>query len=247
MEHLMFHLPYEARVGGDRCNTGGCTPFKGFLRELKKKMKNKEHVEASILEAYIVKEIGRFTSQYFEPDEQSKPSMPRRNNECTNSNDGFHVSIFNYPGKASGATKKGWLSRPKRHIVETYILTNYEVVTPYYESCLDELYQHHHLVDPIIDRFVSTEFKDWFKRRARRVVDDSKWTETVAYQPEEVVPVPIVAVDNQLYDLRDPNSLQVVLAAASTSRRQLHENDDDNEDEDEDKDSGRDDETDDKQ
>ncbi|KAL0423494.1 UNVERIFIED_CONTAM: hypothetical protein Sradi_0884200 [Sesamum radiatum] len=44
------------------------------------------------------------------------------------------VSIFNYPGRASGATKKKWLSGPKRHIIETYILTNCEVVTPYYDA-----------------------------------------------------------------------------------------------------------------
>ncbi|KAL0302299.1 UNVERIFIED_CONTAM: hypothetical protein Scaly_2565800 [Sesamum calycinum] len=67
------------------------------------------------------------------------------------------------------------------------------------------------------------------KVKARRVVDDCKWTETVAYQPEEVVPVSIVAVDNQSYDLRDPNGLQVVLEAG-TSLRQLHENEDEDED-----------------
>ncbi|KAL0327891.1 UNVERIFIED_CONTAM: hypothetical protein Scaly_2221700 [Sesamum calycinum] len=85
---------------------------------------------------------------------------------------------------------------------------------------------------------------DWMtvcKIKARRVVDDSKWIETVAYQPEKVVPVPIVAVNNQSYDLRDPNGLQVVLEAAGTSQRQLHENDDENEDEDSDRDESDDD------
>ncbi|KAL0291286.1 UNVERIFIED_CONTAM: hypothetical protein Sangu_2537900, partial [Sesamum angustifolium] len=41
---------------------------------------------------------------------------------------------------------------------------------------------------------------DWMavcKIKDQRGVDDSKWTETVAYQPKEVVPVPIVAIDNQ--------------------------------------------------
>ncbi|KAL0419204.1 UNVERIFIED_CONTAM: hypothetical protein Sradi_1333900 [Sesamum radiatum] len=54
---------------------------------------------------------------------------------------------------------------------------------------------------------------DWMvvcKTKARRVVDDSQCTETVEYQPEEVVPVPIVVVDNQSYDLRDPDGVQVV-------------------------------------
>ncbi|KAK4397283.1 hypothetical protein Sango_1564900 [Sesamum angolense] len=354
MEHLIIHLPYENMP--------------------------------PIVEAYIVEEIDLFTSQYFELDVQSKRSMPQRNDECTSSNDGFQVSIFNYPGKASGAMKKRWLSGLERHIVNMYILTNWEVVTPYYETYLNELYQHHHSTDLIIDRLVSTEFKDWFKARkatevsllgsqcrcdispsyfvngynfqterhnidkstmncrvcvksssytdkennfygiiekiiqltyplipnlhivlfkcrwvdpvrgmkvppsyhlvdvnfkklyqkdypfilaqqavqvyftkypslkrdkadwmvvckikAQRVVADSKWTQTVAYQSEEVVPVPIVAVNNQSYVLRDPNGVQVVLEAAGTSRRQLHENDEENED------SGWDDNTDDEE
>ncbi|KAK4386054.1 hypothetical protein Sango_2476000 [Sesamum angolense] len=80
-------------------------------------------------------------TEYFEPDVQSKRSMPRRNDECTGSNNGLQVSIFNYPGRASGATKKRWLSRLEWHIIQT--------------SYLNELYQHHHPTDPIIDRLSS--------------------------------------------------------------------------------------------
>ncbi|KAL0296204.1 UNVERIFIED_CONTAM: hypothetical protein Sradi_6672500 [Sesamum radiatum] len=135
-------------------------PFEWFLRELKKNVKNKAHVETSIVETYIVEEIGLLTSHYFEVDVQSKRIMAQRNNECTSSNDGFQVSIFNYTGRASVAMKKRWFSGPERYIIETYILINCEVVTPYYESYLNELYQHRHPADPIIDRLVSTELKD---------------------------------------------------------------------------------------
>ncbi|KAK4385676.1 hypothetical protein Sango_2691600 [Sesamum angolense] len=218
--------------------------------------------------------------EYFEPDVQSKRSMSRRNDECMSIKDGFQVSIFNYPGKVSGSMKKIWLSGPERHIIETYILTNCEVVTPYYDvevtsvptyfvngynfqtECqnTDKSTMNCGEDDPFTlakqeVQVYFTEYPsmkrdkaDWMafcKIKARRVVDDSKWTETVAYQLEELVPVPIGTVDNQSYDLRDPNGLQVVLEAASTSRRQLHENDDENEDEDED--SGGDDETDDEE
>ncbi|KAL0434356.1 UNVERIFIED_CONTAM: hypothetical protein Slati_2769900 [Sesamum latifolium] len=54
MEHLVVHLPYEARVGGR-------IQYR-FLQGLKMKVKNKAHVEASIVEAYLVEEIGLFTS-----------------------------------------------------------------------------------------------------------------------------------------------------------------------------------------
>ncbi|KAL0393121.1 UNVERIFIED_CONTAM: hypothetical protein Sradi_2534900 [Sesamum radiatum] len=43
------------------------------------------------------------------------------------------IARSSYPGRASGATKKRWLNGPERHIIESYILTNCEVITPYYE------------------------------------------------------------------------------------------------------------------
>ncbi|KAL0367935.1 UNVERIFIED_CONTAM: hypothetical protein Scaly_1012400 [Sesamum calycinum] len=76
MEYLIVHLPYEARV------YRWMYPFEIFLSELKKKVKNKAHVEASIVEAHIVEEIDLFMSQYFEPKVQSKRNMPHRNDEA---------------------------------------------------------------------------------------------------------------------------------------------------------------------
>ncbi|KAL0405751.1 UNVERIFIED_CONTAM: hypothetical protein Slati_3889000 [Sesamum latifolium] len=95
MEHLVVHLPYEALVGGP-VQYRWMYPFERFLRELKKKVKNKAHVEASIVEAYILEEIGLFTSQHFDSGVQSKRTMARRNDECTNNDHGIQVSIFNY-------------------------------------------------------------------------------------------------------------------------------------------------------
>ncbi|KAL0389063.1 UNVERIFIED_CONTAM: hypothetical protein Scaly_0263400 [Sesamum calycinum] len=150
-KHLIVHLPYEANVGG-LVQYRWMYPFERFLRELKK-VKNKAHVKASIVEEYIVEEIGLFMSQ-------------------SQSNVASQYHVF-----------------PEKYVARRELPT--------------------------------------------QVVDDSKWSETVPYQPEEVVPVPIVAVDNQSYNLRDANGIQVVLEVAGTSRRQLHENDEENEDEDE--------------
>ncbi|KAL0410498.1 UNVERIFIED_CONTAM: hypothetical protein Slati_3639500 [Sesamum latifolium] len=74
-------------------------------------------------------------------------------------------SIFNYPGRASGASKKGWLSGSECHIID--ILTNCEAVTPYCELFLNELYEKYHPEDPIIEELVNTQFKYWFKRRVK--------------------------------------------------------------------------------
>ncbi|KAL0394680.1 UNVERIFIED_CONTAM: hypothetical protein Slati_4434200 [Sesamum latifolium] len=78
MEHLIVHLPYEARVGGP-VQYRWMYPFGRFLRGLKMKVKNKAHVEASIVEAYLVAEISVFTSQYFKPQVLCKRNRPSRN------------------------------------------------------------------------------------------------------------------------------------------------------------------------
>ncbi|KAL0434227.1 UNVERIFIED_CONTAM: hypothetical protein Slati_2757000 [Sesamum latifolium] len=86
MEHLIVHLPYEARVGGP----------------------------VQYMWMYL-----------FE--------RPGRNDDLTMNDTRIQQSIFNFSGRASGALKKRWLNGLERHIIETYILTNCEVVMPYYD------------------------------------------------------------------------------------------------------------------
>jgi hypothetical protein len=68
-----------------------------YLFNLKKKVKNKAHVEASICEAYIVEEISTFISYYF------KPHLRTRINHVPWHDDGGEVlssenlSIFSNP------------------------------------------------------------------------------------------------------------------------------------------------------
>jgi hypothetical protein len=51
-----------------------------YLFNLKKKVKNKAHVEASICEAYIIEEISTFISYYFEPHLRTRINhVPRHN------------------------------------------------------------------------------------------------------------------------------------------------------------------------
>ncbi|KAL0394601.1 UNVERIFIED_CONTAM: hypothetical protein Slati_4426300 [Sesamum latifolium] len=135
MKHLIVHLPYKARVGGP-VQYRWMYPFERFLRGLKIKVKNKAHVEASIIEAYLVEEIGLFTSQYFEPQVLCKQKRPVRNDDLAMNDTHIQKSIFNFPGRASGASKKRWLNGSELYIIETYILTNCEVVMPCYEVCV---------------------------------------------------------------------------------------------------------------
>ncbi|KAL0458679.1 UNVERIFIED_CONTAM: hypothetical protein Slati_0495100 [Sesamum latifolium] len=97
MEHLILHMPYEARVGGP-VQYSWMYPFERFLRELKKKVKNKAHVEALIVEAYVVEEIVWFTSHYFESHVASKRRQASRNDDLTCKHESISRDIFNHPG-----------------------------------------------------------------------------------------------------------------------------------------------------
>ncbi|KAL0416691.1 UNVERIFIED_CONTAM: hypothetical protein Slati_3501000 [Sesamum latifolium] len=138
MEHLNIHLPYEAHVGGP-VQYSWMYPFERFLRGLKMKVKNKAHVEASIVEAYLVEEISIFTSQYFEPQVLCKWNRPSRNDDLAMNDTRIQQFIFNFPGR------------------EFYV----------YRSFFNELYEHYDSEDPIIEELVATQFKDWFKCRVK--------------------------------------------------------------------------------
>ncbi|KAL0313157.1 UNVERIFIED_CONTAM: hypothetical protein Sradi_5715000 [Sesamum radiatum] len=118
MEHLIVHLPYEARVGGP------------------------------------------VQYRWMYPFER-----PSRNDELTQNNDRVARDIFNHPGRTSGVSTKRYALGQERHVMETYVLCNSEVVAPYYRSFLNELYETYSPDDPIIDQIVATDFKAWFKRR----------------------------------------------------------------------------------
>ncbi|KAL0368324.1 UNVERIFIED_CONTAM: hypothetical protein Scaly_1051300 [Sesamum calycinum] len=216
IEHLTVHLSYEAHVGGPM-QYRWMYPFERFLHELKKKVKNKTNVEHPL----------------------SRHTLSRKS-----------VSIFNYPDRASGATKKIWLSGPERvtQSLAGLLMGNHQrdpsidyskLAHRYVQVSLGQSSQRHEEY-PSMKR----DKANWMvvcKIKAQRVVDESKWTETFAYKLEEVISVPIMANDNQSYDLHDPNSLQVVVdlsmayqQAVGTSRRQARESDDEDEEEDED-------------
>ncbi|GKU96446.1 hypothetical protein SLEP1_g9679 [Rubroshorea leprosula] len=78
MEHLAIHLPYEARVGGP-VQFRWMYPFERRMRKRKSTIGNKNHVEASIVEAFILYEISHFCSRYFGDDVETSWNQPLRN------------------------------------------------------------------------------------------------------------------------------------------------------------------------
>ncbi|XP_074577237.1 uncharacterized protein LOC141833653 [Curcuma longa] len=159
MEHLLVHLPYEAKVGGP-VHYRWMYPFERFLYHLKRKVKNKAHVEASIVNAYIVEEVTTFASYYFEPHVKSKRQRPGRNDEGPIDQNLKSFSIFNYLGRPSGQCKERYLTGQELRAAQTYILLNCPEVTPYFEI-FQQLYSEMSAQD--FDRYCDEEFAPWFK------------------------------------------------------------------------------------
>jgi hypothetical protein len=62
MQHLILHLPYETRMGGP-VQGRWCYPIERCLKTLRKKCRNKDKIEASIAEDFIMEEMSNFTGK----------------------------------------------------------------------------------------------------------------------------------------------------------------------------------------
>jgi hypothetical protein len=63
MQYLILHLPYEARMGG---HAGPLVlSNQEMSKDFSQKCRNKDKIEASITEAYILEEVSNFTEKYY--------------------------------------------------------------------------------------------------------------------------------------------------------------------------------------
>jgi hypothetical protein len=130
MEHLLVHLPYEAKVGGPV----HCRWMYRFEREmlfLKRRVHNKARVEGSICEAYIVHEISNFVSLYFEPCLKTRRTQLPRNDDGGSLLNDDRLSVFHHPCRPIGRCHNINLTDRDLHILETYVLVNSPELQPY--------------------------------------------------------------------------------------------------------------------
>jgi hypothetical protein len=133
MQHLILHLPYEARMGGMQGRW--CYPIERCLKTIQKKCRNKCKIKASIAEVYFVEEVSNFTITYYGDKQSSVHNPPPRYNDGDNES---NLSIFlGQLGSTSGSTTKTLRHEEWRHIM-LYVLNNLEEVTPYMEHFLHE-------------------------------------------------------------------------------------------------------------
>jgi hypothetical protein len=64
MQHLLVHIPYEAKVGG-HVRYRWMYHIERTLKYLRAMVENKARVEGSIAESFLLKEITYFSSVYF--------------------------------------------------------------------------------------------------------------------------------------------------------------------------------------
>jgi hypothetical protein len=103
------------------------------LFSLKKKVKNKVHVEASICEAYIVEEISTFISYYFEPHLRMRINrVPWHDDGGTVSSNG-NLSIFSNPRRPTNknAVRGRYLSKIEFKQAHNYVLFNCDELRPF--------------------------------------------------------------------------------------------------------------------
>lgn len=129
MEHLVVHLPYEAKVGGP-VQYRWMYPFERGMLYLKRKVRNMARVEGSIAEAYILEEISNHASLHFDPKLQTKRTKVPRNDDGGHSMVDECLSIFKYPCRPSGKGRNRFLTDDELHIAETYVLVNCKEVEP---------------------------------------------------------------------------------------------------------------------
>lgn len=108
--------------------------FFRFLMELKKSVRNKAHVEGSICEAYIIREVSTFCSFYFEPSVETKLSRVPRNDDGGVMDLNGCLSIFRHPGRSFGPDlPKMQPTDGEMKIAHTYVLLNTIEIAPFSE------------------------------------------------------------------------------------------------------------------
>ncbi|XP_040380983.1 uncharacterized protein LOC102709376 isoform X2 [Oryza brachyantha] len=124
MQHLIIHLPREARLGGPvqaRWNY----PYERKIQRLRKKVRNKARVEGCIVEAELVEEATNYLSLYFKPTARSiRNKIPRYDDGACTFESSCNIEIFKYPGRCTSPRGIRSLSLEEYEAAFLYILTN---------------------------------------------------------------------------------------------------------------------------
>jgi hypothetical protein len=103
------------------------------LFNLKKKVKNKAHVEASICEAYIIEEISTFISYYFKPHLRTRINCVPRHDDGGEVPSNGNSSKFSNPERPTpkNVIRGRYLSKIEFRQAHNYVLFNCDELRPF--------------------------------------------------------------------------------------------------------------------
>jgi hypothetical protein len=130
MQHLLIHLPYEAKVGGP-VQYRWMYHVERALRYLKPMVGNRARVEGCIAEAFTLKEVAYFSSYYFaEEHNVNAPTMRYNVDEEPPCSD---LSIFQTRGKTVGSSTSYPSTQEERKAALLYMYANIDGMDKYFE------------------------------------------------------------------------------------------------------------------
>ncbi|KAM3235166.1 hypothetical protein P3L10_015202 [Capsicum annuum] len=146
-------------------------PFERYLESLKRMIGNKESIDGSICEAYLMTESALLFSHYF------KPYVMTHNHNMDQNDDGGiledveeNLSIFTHPDRLWGEKKRN-LTLQEIKVAQTYILLNCDEVEPYvsmFVQCLHEEFPN--VSQDQINESLEVNFSIWFKQYVRLII-----------------------------------------------------------------------------
>jgi hypothetical protein len=118
MQHILIHLPYEAKVG-DRIPYRWMYHIERSIRYLKPMVGNKASVEGCITEAFMLKEVAYFSSVYFaEENNINAPTIQYNVDEEPPCSD---MSIFTSKGTTVGSSMSYFYLRRKEDCLTIHV------------------------------------------------------------------------------------------------------------------------------
>jgi hypothetical protein len=130
MQHLLIHLPYEAKVG-DPVQYRWMYRIERAFRYLKSMIGNRARVEGCIAEAFTLKKVAYFLSVYFvEEHNVNAPTMRYNVNEEPSYSD---LSIFALRGTSVGSSTSYYSTSEESKTALLYMYANIDGMDKYFE------------------------------------------------------------------------------------------------------------------
>jgi hypothetical protein len=130
MQHILIHLPYEAKVGGP-VQYRWMYHIERALRYLKPMVGNRARVEGCIAEEFILKEVPYFSSVYFAKEHNANAPMMWYNvDEEPPCND---LSSFALRSTTVGSSMSYYSTSEERKVALLYMYANIDGMDKYFE------------------------------------------------------------------------------------------------------------------